>query len=164
MTNAEQDGALGDKTEECYRWALAWRDVEEPCQACGGSGRRLYGSTATWHGGIGGAAMTWDVCDRCWGTGDARRKGADLRAMTAARRAWEAEQCAKWLGDRIGASLSTMRPLLLAVATALQAETRKRKAPGGVELFWYQRAVETVIAAVTELAGKDVSAAGAEEE
>lgn len=155
---------LQKRVEAWRRWALEWRGIDAPCTACGGAGQRAYASTATWQGGIGGAAITSDVCDRCWGTGDAHRKGADLRAMTAERRAWEAEQCARWLGERIGASLSTMRPQLLAVAAALQVETRRRKAPCGVELFWYQRAVETVIAAVTELAGKDVSAAGAEEE
>lgn len=39
------------------------------CPQCSGSGIKLYGSTATWRGGIGGAAMTNDVCDKCWGSG-----------------------------------------------------------------------------------------------
>lgn len=59
---------------------LAWRGVEEPCPMCHGSGARLYSSTATWRGGLGGAALRTDVCDTCWGTGDAQRKGVDLRA------------------------------------------------------------------------------------
>lgn len=43
---------------------------DEACEKCGGIGVALYGSTATWHGGIGGQAMTHDVCSRCWGSGN----------------------------------------------------------------------------------------------
>lgn len=39
------------------------------CIRCHGDGIRLYGSTATWRGGIGGAAMTYGVCNLCWGSG-----------------------------------------------------------------------------------------------
>lgn len=46
---------------------------ENVCQPCGGIGVRIYGSTSTWRGGIGGCAMTNDVCDRCWGSGDKTR-------------------------------------------------------------------------------------------
>ena len=47
------------------------RGVREPCADCGGAGVKMYESTSTWRGGIGGAAMTNDVCDKCWGSGDA---------------------------------------------------------------------------------------------
>ena len=49
---------------------LDWRGIEMPCEECGGTGKKTYGSTATFWGGIGGAAMTTSVCDRCWGSGD----------------------------------------------------------------------------------------------
>jgi len=62
---------------------LRWRGIEQACQKCGGTGSRTYGSTATWRGGIGGAAMTDDVCDQCWGSGDANRFWTDLRALEA---------------------------------------------------------------------------------
>ncbi len=39
------------------------------CPECNGSGYKLYGSTATWRGGVGGQAMTTSVCDKCWGSG-----------------------------------------------------------------------------------------------
>lgn len=50
---------------------LEWRGIDpgDQCQSCGGAGRRAYGNTATWRGGIGGAVITCDVCDRCWGSG-----------------------------------------------------------------------------------------------
>ena len=43
------------------------------CSECGGSGYCSYSSTATWRGGVGGQSFTNDVCERCWGSGDASR-------------------------------------------------------------------------------------------
>lgn len=58
------------------------REIAGPkCPACGGEGKRLYNSTATWRGGHGGQSMTTDICDRCWGSGDERIPGPDLRAQ-----------------------------------------------------------------------------------
>lgn len=51
------------------------------CPKCSGEGRRVYGSTATWQGGIGGQAMTEGICDKCWGTGRTDRIGVDLRKL-----------------------------------------------------------------------------------
>lgn len=42
---------------------------EEPCSKCQGLGVRGYSNTTTWRGGIGGQAITNDVCDKCWGSG-----------------------------------------------------------------------------------------------
>lgn len=56
--------------EEFRRMALDWRGIDNPCKGCGGSGVRVYGSTSTWRGGIGGQAMTHGVCDTCWGSGE----------------------------------------------------------------------------------------------
>jgi len=54
---------------------------EFPCKRCGGRGSRAYGNTSTWRGGIGGNMITGDVCDSCWGTGDAENKGPNLRVL-----------------------------------------------------------------------------------
>lgn len=51
------------------------------CRGCGGKGQRCYSSTATWRGGVGGAALTDDVCDVCWGTGRTDRIGPNLRRL-----------------------------------------------------------------------------------
>ncbi len=68
-----------------YEQFLDWRginpDYDDVCPKCGGRGRRTYPSTATWHGGIGGQALTPDVCDECWGSGAINRRGADLRRL-----------------------------------------------------------------------------------
>lgn len=65
------------------RYICDLRSVESPCKRCDGLGVRAYSDTSTWSQGIGGQAITTDVCDACWGTGDAERSGANLRKMGA---------------------------------------------------------------------------------
>ncbi len=67
--------------EDEHARMLSWRDIEpdEFCETCGGSGTRVYGSTATWRGGIGGQALTADVCDKCWGSGNKHRAWPSMR-------------------------------------------------------------------------------------
>lgn len=55
------------------------------CERCGGRGSRTYGSTATWHGGIGGQQLTPGVCDKCWGTGRKDHTGINLKRLMAER-------------------------------------------------------------------------------
>lgn len=55
-----------------YLACLEWRGIDDPCPKCIGSGYIVYGSTSTYWGGIGGAAMTKGVCNKCWGSGDAQ--------------------------------------------------------------------------------------------
>ena len=59
---------------------LEWRGIEDACRQCGGAGTRVYGSTATWHGGAGGQTLTTDVCDWCWGSGDQQRRWPSRRS------------------------------------------------------------------------------------
>ena len=52
------------------------------CTQCDGRGRIEYPDTSTWRrGGCAGQAITIDVCDRCWGTGDEAKPGTDLRQL-----------------------------------------------------------------------------------
>lgn len=67
--------------EAAFRAFIQHRGVDVPCQSCRGLGTRLYGSTATWHGGAGGQTVTTDICDRCWGSGDEERHGVNLRTL-----------------------------------------------------------------------------------
>lgn len=60
------------------------RNVVDPCLGCDGLGVKTYGNTSTWRGGIGGSMMTTDVCNRCWGSGDAGRPWPDWRKTEAA--------------------------------------------------------------------------------
>jgi len=78
LAEAREEAETGEERHKAF---LFWRGVDTPCGQCGGSGRRTYGSTSTWKGGLGGCAMTDDVCDCCWGTGDQNRHGVNLRDL-----------------------------------------------------------------------------------
>jgi hypothetical protein len=58
-----------------------WRGLENICSRCGGCGKRSYGSTSTWRGGMGGSSVTVDICDRCWGSGEDQKPWLDLRKL-----------------------------------------------------------------------------------
>jgi len=68
--------------DEEWKSFLSMRGVEIPCSSCGGLGRKSYSCTSTWRKGIGGQVITGDVCDKCWGTGDANKQGANLRVIS----------------------------------------------------------------------------------
>lgn len=63
--------------------ALAKNLANAHCTSCKGFGKRTYPNTSGWRGGIGGQAITTDICDQCWGTGERDRKGPNLRAMNS---------------------------------------------------------------------------------
>lgn len=71
MVDKTEDRAVS--SERLYAMCLEWRGIE-PENACGdclGSGYKAYGNTATYRrASIAGQAITNDVCDRCWGSGD----------------------------------------------------------------------------------------------
>ena len=69
--------------EVFHETALEWRDIEpgNACSECGGAGITFYSDTSTWRHGIGGQAMTTDVCDKCWGSGDRTRPWPNWRLI-----------------------------------------------------------------------------------
>lgn len=75
-------GELRRERDEEHDRRLDWRGIDpgDKCSACGGAGSRAYGSTATWRGGIGGRAITSDVCNRCWGSGSKTHRWPSHRA------------------------------------------------------------------------------------
>lgn len=103
--------------EELRQRMLDWRGVEDPCLTCDGSGRRAYGSTATWRGGIGGQTITGDVCDVCWGSGDRFRHGTNLRQLRNEEAHRTAERAvdllAKSCGVQFKSSWSDVHHLIL---------------------------------------------------
>jgi len=109
--------------------ALAWREipVDEACTACHGRGSRVYSSTSTWRGGMGGAAMSVDVCDRCWGSGNQDRPWTDLRKLQAGEDARVALRAATFLADSVGAGLTVAHPALRAIAAELLRLSNGRK-------------------------------------
>lgn len=62
--------------EEFYKGFLEWRglDPEDVCEDCSGAGYKLYPTTATHHGGVGGMTPTMGRCSSCWGSGSKTTK------------------------------------------------------------------------------------------
>lgn len=138
-------------TKETYRDFLAWRGVDAPCRHCQGAGVRMYGSTATWRGGMGGQGFTRDVCSACWGSGDSDRPGADLRSLERAAAARAAVASFEWLASRTGANMRLLGPALLALADQIDAIGRKRKLPAGLDGIGGHAALRAVPAALRDM-------------
>lgn len=82
----KQVDQLQARRDRIYDDMLLWRGIdrelgEDPCKGCSGSGVRAYGSTSTWRGGIGGQMITSDICDKCWGSGNAGKPWFNLRRL-----------------------------------------------------------------------------------
>lgn len=63
---------------------LEWRGIDHetaPCEICAGSGVRSYPNSSGWRNRPAGQAVTSGVCDKCWGSGDPARPGANLRQL-----------------------------------------------------------------------------------
>jgi len=110
---------------------LEWRGIEEMCGACTGAGKRMYGSTSTWRGGVGGCMMTVGVCDKCWGSGCLKVKGADLRVISCQRVEMDAEACAQWLARLLNVRSERFRKRVQCLANFCDAQVRKIKIPEG---------------------------------
>ena len=67
--------------EEMVERFKSWRDINELCRGCGGSGNKTYGNTSTWKHRVGGQSITQDVCDECWGSGDATKPYRNLKEL-----------------------------------------------------------------------------------
>ena len=72
---------LMNNAERQAEWLKEFRYIQTLCPKCHGAGVRTYGTTATWHGGIGGATLTPDICDYCWGSGDEDHPWTSLRLL-----------------------------------------------------------------------------------
>lgn len=81
MTSEERQSLWNDFIE--------MRGVQTPCRRCQGLGTYAYGNTATWHGGIGGAAMTNGICNWCWGSGDDIYHWLNLKDYEAMKKNYE---------------------------------------------------------------------------
>jgi hypothetical protein len=140
-----------------HKEMLRWRGIDTPCAKCEGSGRAWYPTTSTWRGGAGGEKPTPDVCDRCWGSGDAVRPWADLRNLESALH--DAQQrrivdgAAEKLAQRLGlAAPSHCAPYLRALADIADRESRRRKDPDGCDPFWWRRTLEAIASGLRTLA------------
>lgn len=138
-----------DRAED---WAVTLRalanQLKGACEKCKGYGQRAYASTATWRGGMGGSAITTDVCDVCWGTGLKDEHGPDLRKLESRLRKLEAASSRRWFEERIGANLTVIRNAFPTIAIKLR---RMR----GLD-FHTSRAAEVLASALEEMVGQSI--------
>lgn len=113
--------------DEFRRMLLRHRQVEVPCSRCRGMGGRSYPSTATWRGGMGGASITYDVCDECWGSGDERAPWTNLRKERNEREAEVCRRVAAFWAEKSGAQFDNMHDAVSAIADELERLSRSRK-------------------------------------
>lgn len=119
-----------------------------PCPTCGGNGVRLYGNGATWHTGmVGVASMTPDLCDSCWGSGDAGHHFTDLRDLESRHALAMAHATLESWVEKHVSSMSAATAVD-EIISALRPLLRRRKNPLG---FWEQRAVDRAIKAFEKL-------------
>lgn len=127
--------------QEFYQFLKDARGIYpgDECQACNGIGTRVYGNTSGWRGGIGGAMMTTDVCDKCWGSGDKTRPWTNIRALEAKRADWEEDQVIEYLQRRLGLSFDNFKFAWAELQRYADKQERKRKLPEGapVDAFWW---------------------------
>lgn len=78
----------------------------DECDRCHGTGVLCYGSTCTWRGGIGGSAMTYDVCNSCWGSGNKFKSWTNVKDMEKELKRLRklCHKAAKWMRDEAFAS------------------------------------------------------------
>lgn len=101
---------------------LAERGVTDRCPSCDGDGRKMYANTSTWRKGFGGQAITHDVCDVCWGTGDRFRQGVNLREWRDRQAADTARHAVELLARAAGAPYEHCREAVTAIVALLRRE------------------------------------------
>lgn len=104
-------------------------EPETICRQCGGRGSTMYSNTSTWHHGVGGSAITSDVCDQCWGSGDEARPWTNLRQMRDTERQRIATEAVTLLARVAGCAYESVGSGVAELCTILDdlASPRKRK-------------------------------------
>jgi hypothetical protein len=88
--------------------------------------------------------MSKGVCDRCWGSGDAHHKWANLRLLEAKRRHWEKQQCQAWLATELGCNIKSICKRIADLAELANQQARRRKIPAGEDPFFWAREWEAL--------------------
>lgn len=114
--------------EEQLKQFLKWRYVEVPCPKCRGAGRRMYGHGSTWRGGVGTCSFEPDICDECWGSGEAGNPGLNLRTYEAETREAVQVRALSLLAENAGAFGSPPFAATREIAAELRKLARGRKA------------------------------------
>ncbi len=121
-------------SDEALKWMLHRKGIETPCERCHGFGSYTYASTATWRGGMGGASMTKDVCNKCWGSGDEHESWTDLRKLQKEEDVRVALAAGELLASRCGVWLRSLLPGIDELCLELDKfERQRRPRPNGFD-------------------------------
>lgn len=114
----------------------AWRDLlrqrgirneDDACEQCAGLGTKMYGNTSGWRRGIGGQAMSVDVCDKCWGSGMDDRPWLNLRELEQNQQKEIARRATTAVADACGAHYPTTAESIREIIKVLDKLTNARK-------------------------------------
>lgn len=145
----------GIRIEVFKVYALRWRGVRTACVTCNGSGGRWYGSGATWRGGAGTATPEHDVCDSCWGSGDAERPWMDLRKHLAEVDMHIAERAVDLLARSVGATMHNTHPAIAVIVDMLDKLANRRGAPAAAHLPELARGLANTLRRAIGVSKKD---------
>lgn len=126
------------------------RSLKENCSRCGGKGRAHYSSGATYHGGAGTCSLAWDICDKCWGSGDETDPFDNLRERNERWKQRVAAAGLESICKQLGAYVEPRH--LEYIAEAIAALGRKRKLPDGASPFWWSMYCEGMASYLRDLA------------
>jgi hypothetical protein len=126
------------------------RHSGEDCKTCAGNGWRWYSNTSTWRRGMGGCAMTRDLCDSCWGSGDANQSWTNLQDWRDNDDQRIHEQALKLLAEAAGATFIVCQPAATEIVKELRKLARGRKA----RPQWFQNMCDALANRIEQAIGE----------
>lgn len=143
-------------TELSFASALKRSGVETPCKACQGWGRRWYSHGSTWRGGVGTCSFEQDVCDICWGSGDAGKPFEDRRKLEeSCRERLRTATLYDWLRRDFApvGSLDDEARWMLGELLAFLGKLERRRKPAPT--FWQVQHIDMMMGALRRLIGDE---------
>ena len=104
--------------------------INTVCAPCNGAGRKVYASGATWRGGMGAASYKWDICDKCWGSGDSDAPWTNIRKLEEEFEQRVKEEAVARLARASGVGLGVCKPAIVELAAELLRLSNSRKQRG----------------------------------
>jgi hypothetical protein len=116
------------------------RNVHPPCSRCRGLGFYGYSNGGTYHDvSVATCSFEEDICDKCWGSGDDNRTWTNILEVERNKKEWDDEQCLKFLGRKLGVSLTKIPRRIEQLADICSKESKRRKLPEGESPFWWSQ-------------------------
>ena len=121
------------------------------CDRCRGLGTYMYGNGATYRRGMGVASMTIDICDQCWGSGDADRTLTNIKELEDGIKRIRDDSAFQYIARYFGLNFLSLKKRFLQLADIAEAQTRKRKIPEHEDAWQWNRDWETIAVLIKKL-------------